>query len=99
MQPANATFINNATGLSSPGSVVTFDGSGFAQNTAITNQFAGVTFSPNLLLQPTNPQCVGCTGFSGDFVANFFTGGAFAPTDFIMQFDQNVSEAVFAMAD
>ncbi len=93
---ANAVFINNATGLASPGFVQNFDGSGLPGNTAITNQFAGVTFSPNLFLQPSS-QCPGCTGFANDFIANFNTANR--PTDVILSFGTIVFEAMFAVTD
>ncbi len=94
--PVHATFINNATGLASPDVTVTFDGSGLAQNTLISNQFSGVSFTPSLRLQPST-QCSGCTGFANDFVANFFPTSS--PIDFTMIFDNAVDEAMFAMTD
>jgi hypothetical protein len=93
---AQATFVTNATGLASPGFVQTFDGSGLAANTAITNQFAGVTFSAGAYLQPSS-QCPGCTGFANDFIANFYAPSY--TSGVTLSFGQVVSQAMFAFTD
>jgi hypothetical protein len=50
---AHAMFINDAaTGLSSPVTTLNFTSPSLADNTVVTNQFAGVTFSPNVFFRP-----------------------------------------------
>ena len=50
---ALATFINDsATGLPSPVSTLNFTDPVLMDNDAVTNQFAGVTFSPNVYFNP-----------------------------------------------
>jgi hypothetical protein len=50
---AHATFINDAaTGLASPASTINFTSPALAADTVVTNQFAGVTFSPNVFFSP-----------------------------------------------
>src|SRR5947207_16006687 len=47
---ANAAFIHNSTGLSSPSQVITFEEHVLSEGTPVTNQYAdlGVTFSNGL---------------------------------------------------
>jgi hypothetical protein len=98
--PAHAIFINNLTGLPTPGNIVDFDGSGLPQNTLVTNQFAGmgITFSPNVFLQPSS-QCSVCTGFANDFLANFTIPATVHANDITLRFSSIVSAAAFAMTD
>ncbi len=73
-----ASSFNNNVGVSgvglTPTSTYTFDSTGLAPNTVITNQFAGVTFSTPLFYDGNNAGG-GCAfnDFGGDCIANFAT--------------------------
>ncbi|MHB1871934.1 MAG: PEP-CTERM sorting domain-containing protein [Steroidobacteraceae bacterium] len=75
--PAQASFLNGTTtGLASPASTNQFTTPSLAVNTVVTNQFAGVTFSPNLYYGPQDGSTYGIPGVSlGNFT--FATEPAF----------------------
>jgi hypothetical protein len=98
--PAEAVFFENTTGLPSPGTTVTFDASGLADGTVVTNQFAGVTFSPGVYKRPYNDIFPAIApGFGDDYMSNYFHGGGTGYVEVItVQFSSVVSEAAIALA-
>lgn len=67
--PAQASFLNGtSSGLASPSVTNQFTTPSLAADTMVTNQFAGVTFSPNLYY---DPQDASSYGIPGAGLANF----------------------------
>ena len=92
---AQATFLNNATGLNAPEQTITFESVPLVINQAVTTQFAdlGVTFS-NAFANPN-----GATPYpnmSGNNISNF---RSHEQQDglFTMTFAEDKSQAAFAM--
>ncbi len=75
--PAQASFLNGtSTGLASPASTNQFTTPSLATDTMVTNQFGGITFSPNLYYDPQDGTQFGISGISlGNFT--FLTEPAF----------------------
>jgi hypothetical protein len=95
--PAQAAFLNNATGLSNPSRLITFGEFVFTQNTSITSQYSGlgVTFSPNLYYNPSGA-FAGIPNISQDGrrLGNF---GGPVVDPFTINFTSQVTAASFAM--
>ena len=86
---AFASAITNATGLSSPGTTITFSEVALSPGDVITNQFAsyGATFSPFATFRPQD-------GFyATDYIGNFGTPGTANP--FLISFGKTVNAAAF----
>ena len=92
MQSLASPIINN-TGLAGSHTTITFSEFTFATDTPITNQFSslGATFSPGYYYD-TAPFF-----FPGDFLANFSTSGGPTHNPEVIQFNQIVDGAAFAM--
>ena len=95
--PAQASFLNGtAAGLASPASTNQFTTPSLAVDTMVTNQFAGVMFSPNLYYDPQDGTAFGISGISlGNFT--FPTQPAFV-NPVTISFAAPVAGAAFQMA-
>jgi hypothetical protein len=74
---AQATSLNNTTGIASPARTITFSELVFDNNTSITLQYSsqGATFSPNLYYNPSGVNAYNSVpNISGSYLGNFYPG-------------------------
>ena len=92
--PAQASFLNGtSSGLASPSVTNQFTTPSLAADTVVTNQFAGVTFSPNLYYDPQDGTQYGIAGI---LLGNFSTDQFINPVT--ISFASPVDGAPFQMA-
>ena len=91
---SNATFLDNASGIASPATTVTFSEVAVVNGTVVTNQFSslGVTFGS--LSATEGLYFSASAGSPGAGLQNFFPD-SYNP--FVISFDTVVSEAAFEM--
>jgi hypothetical protein len=91
---ANATFIDNATGLASPVTTVTFSEISLSNGTVVTNQFSAFGVEFGSLSATEGLYFYSNAGSPGPGLRNYFPD-TYNP--FVITFDTAVSEAAFEM--